>query len=131
MKRPDAPPVDVSQPGIATPDVELIEGHHINKETVHIDGKHFRSCHFTECTFVFSATNGYQFEDCVITGGAFRIEGLANATMRFIELAYSMSSATVQDIEKFVERLKQAKQQIPEYAGDKLPPPVFPDDFYR
>jgi hypothetical protein len=59
------------------------------RQNIHLDGRHFYSCEFTECTLFFSGATLPRLEHCKFYECTFRFIGAAESTLQFLGAMYS------------------------------------------
>lgn len=69
-----------SKPSLPTPDAfihprwQIVSGHRFENEAIDVDGKSFRSCTFTNVTFLFHGTAPTEFTGKSLFDGSFRLD---------------------------------------------------------
>lgn len=79
-----APIRAVDNPEPSSVELQFVSKSDFDSEIVPIDGKHFRECHFANCTLLYRGLP-VTFESCQFHGCKFEFSGAAGRTVQFLD----------------------------------------------
>lgn len=98
-EHPPEPPID--------PELELVRGRHFKGETVRMDGKDFRHCHFNGCILEFGATKRFNlFGDIQFDNNQWSFVDNAGETINVLTLLHQLGGGMSVMVDQVCENIR-------------------------